>query len=334
MASLQHSVEANYDTEQRVQQAVDRLVQDMRVSEEEARKKLCHEMWRLQESLSRERVEKEKKDNITQTFSDGPSGSEIVVIWGYTESYPDRYPKELMDQLEENRKNFCVNNGYVNFKVMFDKYLTPGHEDTKKAWLKVYAIQDAYQQFPDAKWFFWIDSDAIIVDETADLRKVILNEDVLRHKMHYGMPVADRTRQYHKFTAKEDEINFDEINLIASQDEWFFNAGVMLMRNTKFMKDIIDKQWLTEENIAKPYKYAEQDVLNDLLMENDELFKRWAPVPQSAFNAYHQAYSFGPSKWHKGDFLAHFPGESKKEQLYIDTWKKYWDERVTVESTT
>lgn len=316
-----------------LKQAVGTVAESAGVPSDDSLSKLYHQIWRIEETLSRQRLSAgvslgPQATGQANAKAKLPQGSDIVLVWGYTTDYLQKYPSEMIEQMRLNRQSYCNKHGYTNFEKNFDEYID--RRPLKKlTWLKMYAIQDALRQHPEAQWVMWIDSDVIIMDENVDLATHILDPKVMAQKVLYSMPVADRRKKYRKFSLSQNEFDANKIELIASQDEWFFNTGVLLIKNTAFMRDIIDNHWFTDKNIDKGYKYAEQDCMIDLLLENTtDLFNRWAPMPQSVFNAYHQKYTLDASKWHPGDFIAHFPGESRKGQFYIDTWNRYWAMRT------
>lgn len=317
-----------------VNAAADRVAATYLKSKDDAYHDVCKELWKYQESLSREKIQAEKLANPSKHIVDNslqPNGSDIVLLWGYTRNYPEKHSAEMIQQITQNRESYCAKHGYTNMMVYFDDYMPKGkqYEDMAKAWLKVYAIKDAYKKHPNAKWFFWLDVDAIIMDESIDLASHILHPSVLTERTLHGAPIGERGKTYKgKFSKPKDKFNPEEIEFIAAQDSWFLNAGVLLMKNTEFMKNMVSNKWLTEKNIVrKELVFAEQDVLNDIIMEDPEMFKRWAPTPQWVMNAYHDTYNFEPSRWVEGDFIAHFPGESPKES-YAETWQRYWAKRV------
>lgn len=323
--------EAMKDTNALINEASNKIMQGYAKDQEDAYQKVCGQLWKSQETRSRENHERQKKDHPRKAEVDNskkPSGSDIVLLWGYTKNYPDKYPREIFDQLKHNRETYCKTHGYINMGVLFDDYVNDDNKDSAKAWLKVYAIKDAFNKHPNAKWVFWLDVDAIIMDENLDVASHILDPEALKSIVCYDSPIAERGKKYKgKFSPSKDKFNPDEIELVAAQDEWFLNAGVLLIKNTKFMRDIVEKDWLTKENLKRDLVFAEQDVLNDLIMNNQELRKRWAIIPQWAINAYDSSYRFQPAHWQPGDFIAHFPGNSGNGK-YPDIWKRYWEQRT------
>lgn len=307
-----------------------KAVQLLQLETENAYNDVSRRLWRHQETTFRKQSELLKSISplSSTNHTQSPRGSEIVIVWGYTTAYSSSYPQELTEQLDINRAQYCAKHGYISMKVNLDDYISEDTADASRTWLKIFALKDAYKKYPRAQWYMWIDPDAIIMDENIDLASLVLHPTVLKSKIMYDMPVANKMKKYTgKFTLSKHEVDVEDIELIASQDAWFINSGILLVKNTKFMRKFIETSWLTEDNLSKSGSTVDQDCLNDLLFENDELFKRWGPVSQSVFNAYHNAYSFQPGQWKLGDFIAHFPGEAKKH-TYPFTWKKYWNNRI------
>lgn len=321
-----------HNTHDLVAQAANLAAQSYEKKKDDVLHDVCIQLWRLQQTRARELVEEKRKESPPQQHVDNskqPTGKDIVVLWGYTRNYPSQYPKSMFEQLTENRNQFCQSHGYTPMMVYFDDYIQPGYENIAKAWLKVFALQDAYNKHPEAKWFFWIDADAIIMNENIDLASHVLDPDVLRSITSHSSPLGEQGIRYRgKFSVSESDFKPEEVELIAAQDEWFLNAGIMLLKNTEFMKNMIDNEWLTEANLAQTdLVFAEQDSLNGIIMNNPEMLKRWAVIPQYIFNSYDYTYQFEPSRWREGDFIVHFPGGSVSSE-YVSRWDNYWDLRI------
>lgn len=327
---LNAQMEQHADMERLIEAAASNAGKVFEKKKEDTLHEIARQLWRLQETESRERVEQKKIDNPRQRVINNslkPNGSDIVLVSAITRDYPKRMPGNMFDQMKGNRENYCKKHGYINFMAILDDYINDSNKDMNKNWFKLYALKDAFDKYPDSQWFMWLDADLIIMEETIDLASLVLNPEVMRKQVFYNAPLADRSRRYRgAMTASEKDFDPERIELIACQDEWFLNAGVFLIKRTDFMRNMIDEQWLTEENMKRKLQYHEQDCLNDLVINNKELRKRFVSVPQSVFNAYHEAYSFEPSKWKEGDFIVHFPGESKKDHYPAD-WSKYWDKK-------
>lgn len=327
---LNSQIEQHADVQRLIDEAAQNAAKVFELSKEDARHEVSRQLWRLQETRSREEVERMKKESPRERVIDNsmkPNGSDIVLVWGVSSDYPDRMPAGMYDQMKQNRENYCQKHGYINFMANLDEYFDEDNKNVKKFWLKLYAMKDAFERYPDSEWFMWLDADIIIMEETIDLASHVLNPSAMKNQVYYNAPLATKSRRHNgDLTNSEEAFDPEKIELIACQDDWFLNVGVFLIKRTDFMINMINDKWLTKTNMDKTLRYPEQDCLNDLIIGDKEVRRRFASVPQSVLNAYHEGYHFEPSRWKEGDFIVHFPGESKKD-IYKDSWAKYWNQK-------
>lgn len=287
--------------------------------------KAWHEVWELKENLSRMKVEQNKKDKVEQPKGLSPKGRDIVLLTGYTSDFEVKFPK-IARQMKENRQKYCDKHGYSNLVVDLDQHKSKLEPGIPLHWLKLYAIKEAFDKFPESQWVFWLDADALLMNLDIELAGHILNKDVLREKLMYNMPLARRGQKFRgdKYPSK-DKVNVDDIELILEQDTMTFNTGGMILKRSDYIMHTLMDMWLTKENMEKKFTFPEQDVLTDLIFENkNDLFKRVGFVPQSIINSYWEDHWVASGRYHEGDFLCHFPGKSKHPESFEKAWNHMW----------
>lgn len=281
-------------------------------------------LWESRERESRLRVEQEKKNDISSRRGLSPSGRDIVLVTGYTKNFEITHPN-VSRQMNENRQEYCDYHGYTNLVVDLDPYKPLLPNGVPMHWLKLYAIKHAFEHHPEAKWVFWIDSDAIIMNPTIDLAAHVLNKDVLKKKLHYNLPIASvGVRFQGDMYMDESEVDIDNIELIMCHDGFSLNTGSMIVKRSDYTMNKLMDKWLTEEYMYKNYTFPEQDALIDLVLHDDELFHKLGLVPTSVLNAYWEDYWIDPVVYRPGDFLCHFPGKGKYPESLQESWDVMW----------
>lgn len=282
-------------------------------------------VWDLMEQRSRNQVEEEKKANKPRPKGLSPKGGDIVVVTGYTRDFAEKFPK-IAQQMHENRNDYCKRHGYHYLFVDLDVYKPNLEEGIPLHWLKLYAIKQAFDQFPDSKWIFWIDADALFMTPELDFASHILDKEVLKRKLIYGLPMAHVGRRFKgRMYKQESEVDIDNIELILCHDTFSMNSGGMLLKRTDYIMHTFMDMWLTQENMRTKYVSPEQDVMIELILNNDELYNKLGLVPTSIFNSYWEDYWVDSGIFRKGDLICHFPGKSKSPEGFEKAWNHMWD---------
>lgn len=177
---------------------------------------------------------------------------------------------------EINQTGYCRQYGYP-FVVYRDLALVQEYPHWNKVWLW-------QKHLEENEWLMWIDSDAIFTRN--------------------DLPLSHITDQ----AEGKDLLVCDDIG------GWRLNTGVMLMRNTPWMQDIIQRLWAMEH--VPHSKAAEQSSLINLLGIMDPEMEHWKVFDQKAFNTH-------PRVHRDGDFILHMMGLSGEERLRTFTdWNK------------
>jgi hypothetical protein len=56
-------------------------------------------------------------------------------------------------------------------------------------WGKLPAIIEAFDQYPNAEWIWWLDTDAIIMSPEVDLYNLLLSPTVMKSKLLVDLPI-------------------------------------------------------------------------------------------------------------------------------------------------
>ena len=177
---------------------------------------------------------------------------------------------------------------------------------------KVYALQRAFDMFPNAEWFWWLDDDAILMNAHVEMFDHILGPDALESRLLSGT-------QYRYLLSSQEMANkcgrhrtlanytrrTDEVHLVISMDGAGFNCGSFAIRNNEWSKDFVNA-WLDEQLVELYHRY-DQTILVHLLCSDDAKWRdHLGIVPLRTINSMPDG---GESeKYTDGDLVVHFAG--------------------------
>lgn len=190
-------------------------------------------------------------------------------------------------------------------------------------WAKLPSIIDSFNQFPDAQWVWWLDSDAIIMSPEVDLSSQLLSHDALFHCLEKEMEIrrgsgGGRTEI---FTPKNPDVS--QIDIIVSQDHNGLNAGSFFIRRSQFTKMLMDL-WADPQFINARWASQEQEALLRLVLNHKFVRDHVGYVSQRVLNAY--PFSRG---WSPGDLVVHFAGCWVDDRC-AEQFDDFWNRRKTV----
>jgi len=228
--------------------------------------------------------------------------------------------QQLADITVENKKEYCTRHGY-NLLVIDDG----GEKDIGKeivvqirppvpenkliiGWSKIYILKQAMEKYPESKWIFNTDCDAMVTNMTTRI------EDIVNK---YG-----------------DE----NTHIIIPADCNGINCGNMLIRNSPIGKAFLDVIIASEPLYRNWYLYENQ-CIQDLTVgtflteqgvrEGGTLWSTVSKViPQRSINSYdyknlpqfkrHLKDIFGQDgQWQKGDFMIQWPSNPLEYRLKV-----------------
>lgn len=164
------------------------------------------------------------------------------------------------------------------------------------SWSKILAVQDALRT--DCDWVFWMDPDSLIMNSEIRIEEIL------------------------PLSATPD--------LIITRDATGFNAGMWMIRKSKWASAFLNEWWSMTSFIRQPgdTKSGDNDALKAFLGQMDDLEDHVLVAPQCVFNSY--LWTPGIKSWRRylwdkktitdgiymdGDFLIHFAGVDDKMRL-------------------
>lgn len=251
-------------------------------------------------------VQPAPKKIVLLTASDGKGNTEIGGV---------------LEAARENRKEYCAYHGYNEYFVNLTQYQRHGWHPV---WSKMGAIRDAFETYPEAEWVWWLDTDAIIMNAELDLGRHILSKRALEQHLTYKRPLRNPEADFYNGAYMEKgEVDFDQIDMVISQDFFGLNAGSFFIRRSSFSEYLLEA-WEDPLYEKQDFVRREQDALIHMFLNHERFQRHFGLVPQRILNSY-----YDDPKWvwayQPGDLIVHFAGcntKGKCESTFTEMWNK------------
>jgi hypothetical protein len=254
-----------------------------------------------------------------------PTGSDIVLI----SASDNNGNRTKLSMAMQNRNEYAKKWGYRSYFVDLEKF-KGGTTDSGK-WLKVAAIKEVYENVKDAKWYFWLDSDIIIMNPSMDMASHCLHPKALAERIMYGTSVQGLHREPLITYPDRESIDLDNIDIVLSKDKYSIQTGALFFRRSEFTTLFLEI-WDDPAFVKMNFQENEQDALLYLALKHPSLFKHLGLIQQRMLNPYPAYHRSQTGTWEENDFMVHFPGDAKHdESYYTPIWAEFWDKRQRVE---
>ena len=196
----------------------------------------------------------------------------------------------------------------------------PGH------WNKIAVLQDAQIRYPNGKWFWWLDSDALIMTPSIDIHTQLLSSEGFDSNVQLDFDIPKLGGGSSGFKTPS-LMEIENINMFIATDYWGINTGSFLLRRG-FWTDVLLDMMIDPLAIEKNWKYTDQE--SYVHMYNNHAFVRnhTAMVHQRVFNSYPEWNNLG-HHWQPGELVAHFAscsgGDKDSMNRCYASWQKHWD---------
>lgn len=144
-----------------------------------------------------------------------------------------------------NREEYAARHGY-RFVV---RNLETREAQEPKGWARLLAFREVLEEFPNSEWYWFLGSDAIIMDPEIAITDDILNPSVLETLMLRDVPIIppDSVIKTLKSTSAESA------QLVISHDHAGMNTQSFVLRNGEFAKFFLES-W-TQPVMAKEHLF-------------------------------------------------------------------------------
>jgi hypothetical protein len=179
--------------------------------------------------------------------------------------------------------------------------------DSGQVWSKIPILVDAFKKYPEAKWAWWLDVDAIIMDPNIDLASHLLSPTAMYSKLKKGedFPLRGVWREEEGTLLTPPNPVPADINILITADPNGLNAGSIFFRRSQWTDMLLDF-WIDPLYIENDFPAREQDTLIHIIRHHKIVSDHVGIVPQRLINAYMHGNDM--SIWQTDDFVVHFAG--------------------------
>ncbi|KAK9462519.1 galactosyl transferase GMA12/MNN10 family-domain-containing protein [Lipomyces oligophaga] len=260
---------------------------------------------------------------IFESFSGGSgsdSGPDFVLVLGL--DYKN-YKIDYLNKVIENRKEYADVHGYKLYMRDLDEFASLVSDPTRNEYKKLPVIRSAMQEYPHAKYFWYLDQNAIIMNPMLKLDEHITELKRLGSLVLRDVPVVppDSTIRTYK------HVPVERMKFIISQDHEGFQTGSFILKNEEYSKYVVDS-WF--DKLYQEFNFEKRDrgALEHIAQWHPTILSKMAIIPQRIFNSYPNGV--GESLYQEGDFVANLFGCDAPERSCTREFDRLWENRDRV----
>ncbi|KAF4464496.1 alpha-12-galactosyltransferase [Fusarium albosuccineum] len=205
-----------------------------------------------------------------------PSGSPPVVILTVLDNR--QYSSAYLKSIQNNRELYASRHGYEALVVKATDYPT---EKSPRSWAKIIAMRHALSLYPDAKFIWFLDQNAYIMDLDRSLEEQVTNPAKLESLMIKDWPIVPPDSIIKTFT----HLKGNDAALIISQDDSGLVVNSMVLRNGDWAKFFVET-WMDPLYRSYNFQKAERHALEHIVQWHPTILSKLALVPQRTFASY------------------------------------------------
>lgn len=254
-------------------------------------------------------------DTFEQERMDPP----IVLVVGLD---ADRYPRKYLDLVIKDRLAYAKKHGYgiyirylQDFQTLNDDEVLdrnginniPRNRMASLEFAKISLMREAMFSFSSSAWFWWLDQDAIIMNQDFDIGTgLVFNKKELSRVMFRDKPIVPPESIVHTYKRN----SASKVKLIMLQNDLGINMSSFLVRQDQlygrvlmdYLMDPLHRKYqgFQDAGIGK----ALDSAMTHLLQWHPLILTRMALVPPAYLGAYPEGnYILKGSKYRNGDLV-------------------------------
>ncbi|KAK8133918.1 glycosyltransferase family 34 protein [Apiospora sp. TS-2023a] len=191
------------------------------------------------------------------------------------------------------------------------------------SWAKVPAMRHAMAKYPNARFFWYLDQNSLIMNPSLKVEDYVMSARKLESNMIKDLPVVPPDSIIKTFS----HLKGDDVSFVLTQDKEGLSSGSFIIRNGDWAEFFLDT-WFDPLYRSYNFQKAETHALEHIVQWHPTILSKLAIVPQRLINA----YSKGQGELYKDDdIVVRFPGclfgsnpsECEEEaKKFLPTWQK------------
>jgi mannan polymerase II complex MNN11 subunit len=263
------------------------------------------------------KVKKSFADHGKQKFN-GPHSPEVVLV---TTIDFEKYELSALTKIVQNRVNYAQKKKYGVYIRWTQEFLPMLSEyGADKDWAKLYALRSAMYAFPKAKYFWYLDQDALIMRYDIDLIKYLLDPRALDPIMLREQPIVPPNGVIRTFKNTEAA----HVDLIVTQN---MDLNSFVIKNTLTSRALLD---FWNDPLFKSYNNfprLSESALIHILQWHPRFLSHTALVPPRTIGSLHTAMKLiegDDIHYSNGDFVVNFKDCAQRKSCEKEI-ESYWE---------
>ncbi|KAI0137274.1 galactosyl transferase GMA12/MNN10 family-domain-containing protein [Xylariales sp. AK1849] len=204
---------------------------------------------------------------------------------------------EYLKSIKENREQYAEKHGYGTLLVSAGGYELGG---APLSWSKVTAMRHAMAVYPDAKYLWFLDQNAFIMNPSLKIEDALLSSSKLEASMIKDLPVVPPDSIIKTFS----HLKGDDVEFVITQDKDGLSAGSFILRNGEWAQFFLDT-WFDPLYRSYNFQKAETHALEHIVQWHPTILSKLAVIPQRLLNSY--AKPKHGEVYEDGDLAVRFP---------------------------
>ncbi|KAI1325857.1 galactosyl transferase GMA12/MNN10 family-domain-containing protein [Xylariaceae sp. FL0255] len=227
---------------------------------------------------------------ISHTISGTPP---VVIVTVFDDKYDGT---EYGSQIKENRGQYAKKHGYSTFMAKVSDYDLKG---APSSWAKVVAMRHAISTFPDAKYIWYLDQHAVVMNPNTKIEDHVMSAsklDAVMLKDHSVVPPDSIIKT-------DTKLKGAKVDCVVTQDKDGITTSSIVVKNGEWAKFFLDTWW---NPLYRSYNFqkAERHALEHIVQWHPTILSNLAIIPQHIINAYSTSES--GAQYNDGDLAVVF----------------------------
>jgi mannan polymerase II complex MNN11 subunit len=254
----------------------------------------------------------------------------LMVLVVNNETHGDRQRPAYLDAVIANRQAYADRHGYRFIikdaaRIRLTAISPTPDQRAHESWLKLYALREVAQDYPEVEWIWYLDPEALIMDQTLSLTEDIIKPSVLTTLILRDVAITPPDGIIK--TTKQTDMS--KIHFILSHDQRNLNTHSFLIRSSEFSKYLLETWY---DPLYRTYNFdkAAVSAIEHILHWHYTILEKTALVPKRLLSSYINAA--GDMGYKEGDFVLYFEGCSdagRSCEHEMDRWHKQISESST-----
>lgn len=231
----------------------------------------------------------------------------IVTAVDYT-----KYEMLSLAKIVQNRVNYAHHQNYGVYVRWYQEFVPEMYSfdylsDKERAkWVRLFCLQAAMFAFPEAQWFWYLDQDALVMNQKVDLERYLLNADTLRGAILRECSVIPPDGLIKTYKNMQPE----NVKLLFTQSDHKIETNSFIVKNDEIGRAAVDawtdKLFMSYNN----FPYGPDSAITHILQWHPYVLSKSAIISARTMNSFHSKKSeseLSPDDhmhYHTGDLVA------------------------------